>query len=134
MIESSVDIVVVGEELFEEESDVEKLPRDLCTECCSDNGGPGVITDADAFCSEYDANALPCPDKLSDMSVSNTDRNTGISEVELLSNVVGLACDLQNGYRRFNDNDIRLSALFAGGLRFGSLNGFSRSEGEETSL
>jgi hypothetical protein len=110
--DSTVDIVVVGEELFEDEADVEMLLCDLCVWWCID--GSDVMSDCPGNPENW---IVSLTGEQPDISVSKIDTNGGVDKS---LEAVGLPCDLQNGYRRFSDNDIRLSA---GGLRAGTLNG-----------
>jgi len=114
--DSTVEIVV-GDELLEEEAEVDTLLCDLCVGgCLRENRGPGEAG------SGYEANWLDSfTGEQPDISVSKIDTNVGTAD--LLAGTVGLPCVLQNGYRRFSDNDMRLSVPIAGKLRTATLNG-----------
>lgn len=119
--DSTVDIVVVGDELLEDEAEVDTLLCDLCVGgCLSEKLAPGEVGSGNGanWCVSF-------TDEQPDISVSKIDTKSG---------TVGLACVLQNGYRRFNDNDMRLSVSIAGELSTATLSGgilSCVSEGDE---
>jgi hypothetical protein len=53
---------------------------------------------------------------------------------EIFPDAEAVDCGLENGYRRFKDNDMRRSCVIVVGLSAGNLNGFfgfSRSDGDD---
>ena len=118
--DSTVETVVVGEELLDDEGDVEALLFEWC--CGRDDRdvmvGVGTIWSENPLCSGVAWLVGVQPD----MSVSKIDTNAGTDEL-LVPDAGVPVCDLKKGYRRFSDNDMRPLVVLAVGLRAGTLKG-----------